>query len=329
MISCPFPFEQYPHITLAHGGGGRFTQSLIDHIFHPIFGADTSHDGATLKINGELSMTTDSFVVQPLFFPGGDIGSMSVHGTCNDLAMCGAIPKYLTCSFILEEGFPTESLYKIVQSMQTAATEIGVKIVTGDTKVVEKKHGDGIYINTTGIGQNFHDWAISPHRIQAGDCIAINGDLGRHGATIMACRDNLHLESNLCSDSQHLYPQIKELYDKQIRVHCLRDLTRGGLATALCELADTRELEFLIESCQIPVQENVKGLCELLGLDPLYVANEGRFVAILPQEDAKRAKLHIIGKVGERKAKNLVLNTGLGSKRVLRKLSGEQLPRIC
>jgi hydrogenase expression/formation protein HypE len=329
MISCPFPFDKYPMITMAHGGGGRFTQRLIDEIFQPIFGCDTGHDGARITLSGNVSVSTDSYVVRPIFFPGGNIGSLSVQGTCNDLAMCGARPRYLTCSFILEEGFPTESLYQVVSSMRKAADEIGVQIITGDTKVVEKQHGDGIYINTTGIGENLKGWDLSPHHIIPGDVIAVNGDLGRHGAAIMAKRDNLQLTTDIVSDCEHLYPQIKNLFDQNIHLHCLRDLTRGGLATALCEMAETRELEFRIEYEKIQVQANVQSLCDLLGLDPYYVANEGRFVAILPLEEAQKTNLQVIGRVTHRKAKDLVLDTGIGSKRILRKLSGEQLPRIC
>lgn len=328
-MNCPFPFEKYPLITMAHGGGGKFTQTLIDDIFSPVLGGNTTDDGASLKVSGEICMTTDSFVVQPIFFPGGDIGSLAVHGTCNDLAMCGAQPRYLSCSFIIEEGFPTESLFKVVSSMRSAADEIGVQIVTGDTKVVERDHGDGIYINTTGIGEYLASPALSPDEIQPGDVIAVNGDVGRHGSAIMAQRDNLKLSSTLESDSAHLFPEVKKLLDEGVRVHCLRDLTRGGIATSLCELSESAGYNFLIQSSQIQVQPVVQNLCELLGLDPLYVANEGRMVAILPESEAERSHLTVIGRVTDQPGDKLILETGLGSKRVLRKLSGEQLPRIC
>jgi len=329
---------------MAHGGGGKLTRQLIDQIFVPAFGnsqLETNHDSSVIDVGfKKLAYTTDSYVVCPLIFPGGDIGSLAINGTVNDLAMSGAKPLYLTAGFILEEGLPIETLFKIVQSMKKAAAEAEVKIVTGDTKVVDKGKGDGIYINTSGVGAIDHTLEIHPMSVKPGDAILVSGDLGRHGMAIMAARENLGFESPITSDCAALSGMVNELIKAGINLHCLRDLTRGGLATALVEISETANLSITIDDSKLPVDEAVKGACEILGLDPLYVANEGRLVAFVPKEDANQAltimKSHIhgqnaniIGNVEEKSAKRVILKNALGSSRILDLLSGEQLPRIC
>jgi hydrogenase expression/formation protein HypE len=343
-ITCPIPFGESSIITMAHGGVGKLTRQLIDQIFVPAFGnsqLETSHDSSVLKIDsGKIAYTTDSYVVNPLIFPGGDIGSLAINGTVNDLAMSGAKPLYLTVGFILEEGLPIETLFKIVQSMKQAANETGVKIVTGDTKVVDKGKGDGIYINTSGVGIIDHNLVIHPKSVRPGDEILVSGDLGRHGIAIMAKRENLGFESPITSDCAALSGMVEELLQSNIQVHCLRDLTRGGLATALVEIAEVANLSLTIEDSKIPIREEVKGACEILGLDPLYVANGGRMVAFVSNDDTDQAlkimrnhthgkNVSAIGRVETALVKRVVLKNMLGSSRILDLLSGEQLPRIC
>ena len=282
-LSCPLPLQQYPHILMAHGGGGKLMQQLIQ-MFLTAFGTtDTiQHDAATLELAGKkIAFTTDSYVVKPLFFPGGNIGSLAVNGTVNDLAMAGARPLYLSVSFILEEGLPIETLWQILLSMQQAALAANVQIVTGDTKVVEKGKGDGIFINTTGIGIIEHNQMIAPITVQPGDLILLNGDLARHGIAIMAVREGLEFETTIESDSAPLADLVLKLLAADIEVHCLRDLTRGGLASVLNEIAVAAKVGIEIDENLVPVREDVQGACEILGFDPLYVANEGRFVAFI------------------------------------------------
>jgi len=343
-LVCPTPFTAADRILLAHGGGGRLMHQLIEQFFLPAFGNELlapRHDGAVFEIGGaRLAMTTDSYVVQPLFFPGGDIGSLAVNGTVNDLAMCGARPLYLSAGFILEEGFPLAQLESIVASMRAAAAQAGVLLVTGDTKVVDRGKADGVFINTTGIGLLEHSLVIAPRRLQPGDQILINGDLGRHGIAIMATREGLNFETTIESDCAPLHRIVAALIDAGIDLHCLRDLTRGGLASALVELAEATSSRLAISETAIPVREDVRGACEILGLDPLHLANEGRFLAVVPAAQAARTleilrsepggeTAALIGEVGAPGSSRVVMKTILGTTRIVDMLSGEQLPRIC
>lgn len=341
-FSCPLPIQQYPHVLMAHGGGGQLMSQLISQIFFTAFDnpmLKIQHDGATFEVNGgRLAMTTDSYVVRPLFFPGGNIGSMAVHGTVNDLAMCGAKPLYLSAGFILEEGLPMETLWQIAVSMRRAADEAGVQIITGDTKVVDRGKGDGVFINTAGVGVIEHRQIIAPQSVQDGDVILMNGDLGRHGIAIMSAREGLEFETEIKSDSAPLSAVVQALIESEIEIHCLRDLTRGGLVSALNEIAETAPCGIAIEERAIPVLEEVQGACEILGLDPLYVANEGRFIAFVPPKDAERALAIMrqfsdsavcIGSVNHDDMKLVTMTSKIGANRILDRLSGEQLPRIC
>ncbi len=301
--ACPIPISQYPHVLMAHGGGGKLMHRLLEDVFGKAFSnpiLDTRHDSAQFDVPpGRLAMTTDSYVVRPLFFPGGDIGSMAIHGTVNDLAMSGARPLYLSCGFIIEEGLPMETLWRVVCSMRDAAKICGVQIITGDTKVVDKGKGDGLFINTTGIGIIEHAQKISPQNVQPGDAVMVSGDLGRHGMAIMAVREGLQFESTIESDSAPVHAPVLELLKAGIEIHCLRDLTRGGLASALNEIAEAAGVKIAVEQKLIPVREDVHAACEMLGLDPLHVANEGRFVAFIAAKDAARA-LQILQKSVQR-----------------------------
>jgi len=336
-LACPVPNPLPPLITLAHGGGGSAMHDLIDRVFAAAFRndiLDQRHDAATLEVDGaRLAFTTDSFVVQPLEFPGGDIGSLAVYGTVNDLAMAGARPLYLSAGFILEEGLPVERLETFVRSMQRAAEAAGVQIVTGDTKVIGRR-GDGLFINTAGIGVIDHDRRIGPGQVRSGDRILVNGDLGRHGIAVMAVREGLEFETVVESDCAPLAAPVLALLDAGVEVHCLRDLTRGGLASALNEIATASGVGAHIVESAVPVRDDVRGACELLGLDPLYVANEGRFVACVAPHDAARA-LQILGAdaaiIGEITGAppRVILQNRLGANRILDMLPGDQLPRIC
>jgi hydrogenase expression/formation protein HypE len=343
-LTCPLPNQSDDRVLLAHGGGGRLTQRLIEQLFLPAFGNPALaalHDGAILPpTSARLAFTTDSFVVSPLFFPGGCIGDLAVFGTANDLAMCGARPRYLSVGFILEEGLPMETLRRVVAAMKSAAEFAGVAVVTGDTKVVDKGKGDGIFINTAGIGLLECALDIGPDAVQPGDVVIVSGDLGRHGTAILSVREGLEFESAIESDAALLWPAVEALIAAGVEVHCLRDLTRGGLASALNEIAASRGVAIEVAESAIPVNEVVKGACEILGLDPFYVANEGRFTAVVPARDAELALATLqkvpvssgavrIGTVEDGPAGAVLLRTRIGGRRVMDMLSGEQLPRIC
>jgi len=342
-LACPLPLDRYPHILLSHGGGGKLMHQLLEQIFLPAFGSHPSlgHDAAVFTSPGsQLALTTDSYVVSPLIFPGGNIGTLAVYGTVNDLAMAGAKPLYLSAGFILEEGLSLATLWQVVQSMAQAAQHCGVKIITGDTKVVERGKGDGLFINTTGVGVTEPDQKIHPNQVSVGDRLLLSGDLGRHGIALMAARTGLSFATPLLSDLAPLQEVVAELLGAKIPLHCLRDLTRGGLASALNEIAGVAKVTISLDSAQIAVSEAVQGACELLGLDPLYVANEGRLVAFVPPQFSDQAlailqrhhaQAAIIGEVtGVATATHgLVTIQRGGVGRLLEMLSGEQLPRIC
>ena len=343
-LVCPIPISQYPQVLMAHGGGGQLTNQLIERMFIPAFGnpaLDVRHDGARLELDGlPLAFSTDSYVVRPLMFPGGDIGSLAINGTVNDLAMCGARPRFVSVGFILEEGLPMDTLWRVVSSMRLAADAAGVLIVTGDTKVVDRGKGDGLYINTAGIGVIEHGQVIAPGQVRAGDVVLLSGDIGRHGMAVMAAREGLAFESTIESDCAPLVAPVLDLLDAGIDVHCLRDLTRGGLASALVEIAQASGLHIRLDEAAIPVREDVRGACELLGFDPLYVANEGRFVAFVAAADAERALRRLaghavsggatqVGVVSRDAGTGVTLRTAIGTTRIVDTLTGEQLPRIC
>lgn len=343
---CPIPISDYPHVLMAHGGGGRLTQMLIDNMFVPAFdnpALETLNDGAILEAGeARLAFSTDSFVINPLFFPGGDIGSLAVHGTVNDLAMCGARPLGLSSGLILEEGLPMERLWQIVQSMQRAAEEAGVSIVTGDTKVVDRGKGDGVFINTAGIGLIPAGRQLSPRRTSPGDLVLINGAIAVHGIAIMSVREGLAFGTTLESDSAPLNGLVERILDAggDQQVHTLRDPTRGGLASTLNEIAAQAGAGIRLDEASLPLWDQVRGACEILGLDPLYVANEGKCLVIVAAEAAEAVleamrqhplgqEAAIIGQVVEDHPGRVFLRSRIGGLRVVDMLSGEQLPRIC
>lgn len=318
-------------------------RDLIESVFVSAFGTAGDappHDAAALDLpRSRVALTTDSFVIRPLFFPNADIGELAVCGTVNDLAMAGARPLYLSASFILEEGLPVETLLRIVQSMSRAATQAGVAIVTGDTKVVEKGRCDGMYITTAGVGVLEYDAVIGPAEVRAGDAVIASGDLGRHGIAVMAVREGFEFGTPVSSDCAPLWEPVRAILDAGVEVRCLRDLTRGGLASAVVEIAESAGVEITLEEDAIPVADAVRSACEILGYDPLHVANEGRFVAFVPPDQADLAlnALHscevsagacLIGRVTERPSGRVLLRT-VGGLRPVDMLSGEQLPRIC
>jgi hydrogenase expression/formation protein HypE len=343
-LACPVPIGGEDRILLAHGGGGKLTNQLIERIFLAAFSnpaLEARHDGAVVRAGAQrLAFTTDSYVVRPLFFPGGNIGDLAVNGTVNDLAMCGARPRFLSCGFILEEGLAFESLRAIVEAMRAAAAAAGVELVTGDTKVVDKGKGDGVFINTAGIGVFEREVEIGPQKVMPGDVVIVSGELGAHGVAILSVREGLEFEAPIVSDTAPLWAPVEALLEAGVEVHCLRDLTRGGLASALNEIASARGVGVRIREADIPVEEAVRGACEMLGLDPLYVANEGRFAAFVPAGQAARAlevlrgvavssRAAIAGEVAEDGAGVVVMESRIGGNRVVDMLSGEQLPRIC
>lgn len=343
--SCPLPLEEKHVITLAHGSGGKQTHRLLEEIFLPAFSnthLNGMHDGALLSLpKNQIVFTTDSFVVQPLFFPGGDIGTLAITGTVNDLAMCGAKPLYFSCGFIIEEGIAQSDLKKIVESMRQEAHKHSLQIVAGDTKVIERQTGTNLFINTSGIGVSIVEQPIHPTQICDGDAIILSGDIGRHGMAVMALREHLEFTSPLVSDCAPLFPLVEALCHEQITLHCLRDLTRGGLATALVEVAETAKKDFILEEEAIPVSDAVNAACEILGFDPLYVANEGRFIAFVPQHQASAAlevlkrfpegeNACVIGCVRTNSSRpTAILKNAFGTERNLYRLVGDQLPRIC
>jgi hydrogenase expression/formation protein HypE len=344
MLSCPAPLDHGDVVELAHGGGGRKTARLIETLFAPSFGnpyLEPLGDGAVVTVGNErLAFTTDTFVVKPAFFPGGDIGSLAVHGTVNDLAMCGAEPLFLSTGYLLEEGFPMRDLARVVSSMAAACRAVGVSLVTGDTKVVDRGKGDGIYVNTSGVGRVRPGVDVAPQKAAPGDAVLVSGPVGDHGIAVMAAREGIDFETELLSDSAPVVAPVAALLDAVPDTHVLRDPTRGGLATALCEIAAAANAGIRVEEAAIPVREEVRGACELLGFDPLYVACEGRFLAIVPGERAEAALAAIRARAGGEGAARigtvvaddpgrLVLKTRIGSHRLLERLSGEQLPRIC
>lgn len=343
-VRCPLPAGSPAQVLLGHGSGGKLMGDLIELLFLPAFRnelLEERHDGAVVEFGDRrIAFSTDSYVVNPLFFPGGDLGSLAVFGTVNDLAMCGARPLYLSCGFILEEGLPLETLNRIVHSMGEAARQAGVQVVTGDTKVVDRGKGDQLFVNTAGIGLVESETAIAPRSVRPRDAVLLSGDVGRHGMAVMAVREGLEFESTIESDSCSVAGMVRDLLDAGIHVHCLRDLTRGGLATGLVEIAEATRLSIEIDESSVPVDDRVRGACELLGLDPQYVANEGRFLAFVPPDQAPSAlrimKSHRpgarasrIGAVGPRDPGIVTVRSPLGTRRVLDRLSGEQLPRIC
>jgi hydrogenase expression/formation protein HypE len=343
-LECPLPFEDDAVVQLAHGGGGRKTAELIDGLFVPAFRNDTLArlgDGAVVAFGGaRLAFTTDTFVVQPPFFPGGDIGSLAVHGTVNDLAMCGAEPLGLSVGLVLEEGFPIADLRRVVASIARASAAAGAPVVTGDTKVVDRGKGDGIYVNTSGFGRVRDGVDVGPARARPGDAILVSGPVGDHGIAVMAARAGIELGTRLVSDSASVVPAVAALLDAVPGTRVLRDPTRGGLATALCEIAAASRVGIAVSEAAIPVRGEVTAACELLGLDPLYVACEGRFLAIVPGAAAGRALAAIralpggsdatlVGEITHDHPGRVVLETVIGSRRRLERLSGEQLPRIC
>jgi hydrogenase expression/formation protein HypE len=343
-LSCPAPLLAREKVLLGHGSGGRLTAELIREIFLPAFrnpALERLDDQAIVNVNGLLlAVTTDSFVVKPLFFPGGDIGSLAVHGTVNDLAMGGAQPLYLSAAFILEEGLPLETLRRIVDSLHRAAADAGIEVVTGDTKVVERGKGDGLFINTTGIGVVPDGVSLSSDQARPRDAVLLSGPVGDHGIAILAQREGLEFESEIQSDSAPLHRLVAALLEATPAVRCMRDPTRGGLSSALNEIAAQSGVGMELDERTIPVNEAVKGACELLGLDPLYVANEGKLVAIVAPEAAEKAlvalrshplgrEAQIIGRVTQSHAGLVVLRTVLGTTRIVDMLSGDQLPRIC
>jgi hydrogenase expression/formation protein HypE len=343
--SCPLPLADYPTIVMGHGGGGKLGNELVEHLFLPAFRnpeLENLGDAAVLELGGsKVAISTDSYVVQPLFFPGGSIGELAVNGTINDLAVSGAEPKFLSASFIMEEGFPLAQLAAIVEAMAKAAATAGVKIVTGDTKVVERGHGDGCYINTAGIGLVRPGITVGPHRAQPGDAILISGTIGDHGMAIMSVREGLEFESQIRSDCAALNGMIAEVLAAEgAAIHAMRDPTRGGLASTLNEIAHSSGVGVEIDEPSLPVRPEVQSACELLGLDPVYVANEGKAVFFVAPQAAetilKVLRAHALGRDAARigrvtadHPRMLIARTGLGANRVIPIQIGEQLPRIC
>jgi hydrogenase expression/formation protein HypE len=343
-LTCPAPLPAKDTVLLGHGSGGKLSAELIRDVFLASLNNEVLarlDDQAIVKINGQrLALTTDSFVVKPLFFPGGDIGSLAVHGTVNDLAMGGAIPLFLSAAFIIEEGFSIEELRRIVDSMHRAAGGAGVQVVTGDTKVVEKGKGDGVFINTTGIGIVPDGVELSADRARPGDKVLLSGSIGDHGIAIMAQREGLEFETTIQSDSAALHTLVAEMLQVTHEIRCMRDPTRGGVSSTLNEIAQQSQVGIELEERLIPVREEVRGACELLGLDPLYVANEGKLIAIVAPAAAEAVlqamKGHPLGTaaqiIGTVKPDNrglVTMRTPFGTTRIVDMLAGDQLPRIC
>ncbi len=342
--ACPLPLRDHPAIVMGHGGGGKLSAELVEHLFLPAFGSDIGAqlgDSAVVEVQGaRLAYSTDSFVVRPLFFPGGNIGDLAVNGTINDIAMSGARPLFLSAGFILEEGMPLERLGAIAQAMGDAARRAGVALVTGDTKVVDHGHGDGVYINTSGVGLVPPGVQIGPARARPGDAVLVSGAIGMHGIAILSVREGLEFGAPVESDTAALHGLVAELLEVTSDLHVLRDPTRGGVASTLNEIARASRVGIAIEERRLPVPGAVRAACELLGMDPLYVANEGKLVAIAPAEHADallaRMRAHPLGReaalIGHVTAEHpgvVVARTGIGGARVVDMMVGEQLPRIC
>ncbi len=348
--TCPRPLLSYPTIVMGHGSGGRMMTDLIEHLFAPAFdnewlgqmGDSTVIEQSEIrnqKSETRLAFTTDSFVVSPLFFPGGNIGELAVYGTVNDLAMRGAKPLYLSAGFILEEGLPMETLGNIVSAMAAACRKAGVKIATGDTKVVQKGHGDGIYINTSGLGTFPSGVDIGPANACPGDAVLVSGTMGDHGIAIMSVREGLTFETQIQSDTAPLNGLVEGMIAAG-KIHCLRDATRGGLAAVLNELAGSSKVGIEFDEMKVPIRPEVNAACEMLGLDPFYIANEGKLVAILPEEIAEKVlttmrdheygkEAAIIGRVVKEHPGLVTAKTSIGGMRVVGVPAGELLPRIC
>ncbi|MGQ0793270.1 MAG: hydrogenase expression/formation protein HypE [Deltaproteobacteria bacterium] len=343
-LSCPMPMTNYKKVLLGHGSGGKLSADLMKKIFLPQFGnplLSPLNDAASLEINGaRLAFTTDSYVVSPIFFPGGDIGELAVNGTVNDLAVSGAKPLYISAGFILEEGFPMEDLWRIVVSMKTAADIAGVQLVTGDTKVVDRGKADKIFINTSGLGVIERELRISADAAKPGDRVILSGAIGIHGIAIMSVREGLEFETKILSDTASLAALVSDMLSVSLEIRCMRDPTRGGVASALNELAASSRVGIRIEESKIPITREVKGACETLGLDPLYVANEGKLIAIVARDAAdsivKKMRENplatdavVIGEITAEHPGIVFMKTRIGGTRVVDMLTGEQLPRIC
>jgi len=343
-LDCPLPKFDFDIITLGHGSGGLLTQRLLQSgVFDVLKNdlLDQQHDGAILELSGKVAISTDSYVISPVFFPGGNIGELAINGTVNDLAMCGAQAKYLTLAFILEEGLPITEFWEILVSIKEAALKAGVQIVTGDTKVVEKGKGDKIFVNTSGIGLVHPKANIHHNRIKPGDKIIISGPMAAHGIAIMSLRKGLEFETTIESDTRNLNHITQQLFDLfGANIHFMRDPTRGGVASVLNEVAGMTQLGYVLDQKQIPVDEQVEGACEMLGLDPLYVANEGIFIAVVNpliaesflyqlRKEPEFASAAIIGEVVDDHHGKVLMKSRIGGRRVVNYLTGEQLPRIC
>jgi hydrogenase expression/formation protein HypE len=343
-LQCPMPELDFDIVTLGHGSGGLLTNRLLDQTIFKLLHnetLDTRHDGAILEGNGKLAFSTDSFVISPIFYPGGNIGELAVNGTVNDVAMCGAIPKYISLGLILEEGLPIAELWEVLLGIKSACEKAGVNVVTGDTKVVERGKGDKVFINTTGIGELHEKAAISAENIKVGDKIVVNSQIATHGMAIMAKRHDISFDDPIESDSCNLNHTIITLIEEFGRqIHLLRDPTRGGLAATLNEIARDISSGITIQQTKLPVDTRVDNVCEMLGLDPLYVANEGVFAAFVEPSIADAfvdklktlehgAEAVIIGEVVEAHPGKVVLHSAIGGKRVVNMAVGEQLPRIC
>lgn len=343
-LTCPIPKSEYDKILLAHGSGGTLSNKLIDKMFVPQFGNEylnLQHDGAMFPIGSErVAFSTDTYVVRPIFFPGGDIGELAINGTVNDLAMCGAKPLYISAGFVIEEGLSIDELWQIVLSMKNAADKAGVQIVTGDTKVVDRGKGDKIFINTSGIGIIPSGRNISPKRCAVGDKIILSGKIAEHGMAIMSAREGLEFETQIKSDTTALNGLVEKIFSVDNDIHVLRDPTRGGISSTLNEIAVYSNTGISINETAIPVDEEVKAAAEILGLDPLYIANEGKLIAIVNADRAdailSEMKKHpfgknaaIIGEVTDTNRSKVIMKTAIGSRRIVDMISGELLPRIC